>query len=399
MRNFQNSPRFPPVMTSKLLIALFAVFALAVHAQDEIPSPPEIDATAYFLMDAASGAVLAEHNADVPLPPASLTKMMTAYVLANEMAAGRVHKDDMVAVSENAWSQNPIFAGSSLMWIEPGKDVSIADLELGIVISSGNDSTVAVAEHLAGSEAVFAQMMNTQAEALGMTGSHFVNSHGLPDPDHYVTARDLGTLARAIINRFPDHYAIYKQREFTYNNIKQYNRNTLLGEDPSVDGLKTGHTAEAGYCLVASAKRGAMRLIAVVMGTKSTTARKNDARSLLNYGFRFYETAAVFEPMHELDKPRVWKGQQDTVAVGLIDETVLTLPRGKAKDLVTTVVLDLQLAAPLAVGDRVGTVTLGVDGKTVFEAPVVALEAVEPGGFFARLWDSIMMWFAGLFAT
>jgi len=241
--------------------------------------------------------------------------------------------------------------------------------------------------------------MNTQAQALGMTGSHFVNSHGLPDPSHVVTARDLGILARAIITKFPEHYAIYKERDFTYNNIKQYNRNSLLGEDPSVDGLKTGHTAEAGYCLVASALRNNMRLIAVVMGTKSTKARKNEARSLLNYGFRFFETVEVFGPMHELDKPRVWKGQQDLVSVGLIDKTLLTLPRGKAKSLATNVELNPQLVAPLAVGDQVGTVKLVAGDETLYEAPVVALEAVEPGGFFARLWDTIMMWISSLFAT
>ena len=386
-------------MIKKLLLPLLTMLALSAQAQDSVPSPPQIEATAYILMDATSGAVLAEHNADVPLPPASLTKMMTTYVLAIEMEAGRVRKDDMVTVSENAWSQNPIFAGSSLMWIEPGKDVSIEDLEWGIVISSGNDATVAVAEHVAGSEAVFAEMMNTQAEALGMNGSYFVNSHGLPHPDHVVTTRDLAILANAIITRFPDHYAIYKEPEFTYNNIRQYNRNTLLGEDPSVDGLKTGHTAEAGYCLVASAKRRDMRLISVVMGTKSTKARKNETRSLLNYGFRFFETAEVYGPMQELEKPRIWKGQQDYVPVGLIDPTVLTLPRGKSKNLVTTVELEPQLVAPLAVGDPVGTVILSVEGETVFQAPVVALEAVEPGGFLARLWDSIMMWISGLFAT
>lgn len=386
-------------MIKKLLLPLLTMLALSAQAQDSVPSPPQIEATAYILMDATSGAVLAEHNADVPLPPASLTKMMTTYVLAIEMEAGRVRKDDMVTVSENAWSQNPIFAGSSLMWIEPGKDVSIEDLEWGIVISSGNDATVAVAEHVAGSEAVFAEMMNTQAEALGMNGSYFVNSHGLPHPDHVVTTRDLAILANAIITRFPEHYAIYKEPEFTYNNIRQYNRNTLLGEDPSVDGLKTGHTAEAGYCLVASAKRRDMRLISVVMGTKSTKARKNETRSLLNYGFRFFETAEVYGPMQELEKPRIWKGQQDYVPVGLIDPTVLTLPRGKSKNLVTTVELEPQLVAPLAVGDPVGTVTLSVEGETVFQAPVVALEAVEPGGFLARLWDSIMMWITGLFAT
>ena len=386
-------------MTKRLFLSFFAVFALTTQAADTVPAPPQIEATAYFLMDAASGAVLAEHNSNVQLPPASLTKMMTAYVLASEMAAGRIHKEDMVTVSENAWSQNPLFTGSSLMWIEPGKDVSIEDLERGIVISSGNDATVAVAEHVAGSEAVFAEMMNTQAQALGMKDSYFVNSHGLPDPSHVVTARDLAILAQAIITRFPEHYAIYKERDFTYNNIQAIRPQHLLGEDPSVDGLKTGHTAEAGYCLVASAERNGMRLIAVVMGTKSTKARKNDARSLLNYGFRFFETVEVFGPMHELEKPRIWKGQQDIVAVGLIDRTLLTLPRGKSKSLVTTVELEPQLVAPLAVGDRRERSNWVSMAKRCFEAPVMALEAVEPAGFLARLWDSIMMWIAGLFAT
>ncbi|MBP6701004.1 MAG: D-alanyl-D-alanine carboxypeptidase, partial [Halioglobus sp.] len=226
-----------------------------------------------------------------------------------------------------------------------------------------------------------------------------VNSHGLPDPRHLMTARDLAILSQAIITRYPEHYAIYKEREFSFNNIRQYNHNTLLGVDPTVDGLKTGHTSEAGYCLVASALRDEMRLIAVVMGTASTKARKEAAGSLLNYGFRFYETVEVFGAMHELEKPRVWKGQQDLVSVGLIDPTVLTLPRGKAKDLVTSVELDPQLVAPLAVGDRVGTLKLSAGDKTVYETPVVALQAVEAGGFFVRLWDTIVMWISALFAT
>ena len=399
MRSFWKHPRHPLFMMKTLFASLLTMLVLNAQAQDMVPSPPQIEATAYILVDATSGAVLAEYNPDMPLPPASLTKMMTAYVLASEMEAGRIKKDDMVTVSENAWSQNPVFAGSSLMWIEPGKNVSIEDLERGIVISSGNDATVAVAEHVAGSEAVFAEMMNTQAEALGMQGSYFVNSHGLPDPDHVVTTRDLATLAAAIINDFPEHYAIYKEPEFTYNNIKQYNRNSLLGEDGSVDGLKTGHTEAAGYCLVASAKRRGMRLISVVMGTKSTKARKNETRSLLNYGFRFFETVEVFESMKELEAPRVWKGQQDYLPVGLLDETILTLPRGKSKNLTTTVTLEPELIAPIAKGDRVGTVTLSIDGQNVFQSPAVALETVEPAGFFARLWDTVLMWIAGLFST
>jgi D-alanyl-D-alanine carboxypeptidase (penicillin-binding protein 5/6) len=386
-------------MTRFALVILLAIASVGAQAATIVPSPPQVAAKAYFLIDAQSGTVLAEHNADMPLPPASLTKMMTSYVLAKEITEGRVQETDMVTVSENAWSQNPLFQGSSLMWIEPGMEVSIEDLQRGIIISSGNDATVAVAEHLAGSEAVFAEMMNGNAEKLGMVDTYYVNSHGLPHPDHVTTARDLAILAKAMINDHPDQYAIYKEREFTYNNIKQYNRNTLLAEDPTVDGLKTGHTEEAGYCLVASAERRGMRLISVVMGTSSTRARKNETRSLLNYGFRFYETSTVFEAMSELEKPRIWKGQEDTVPVGVLDETVLTLPRGKKKNLVTSVEVNDELVAPLAVGDAVGTVTLSLDGETVYHGPVVALQAMEPGGFFARLWDMVLMWIASLFAT
>jgi D-alanyl-D-alanine carboxypeptidase (penicillin-binding protein 5/6) len=384
----------------RLLFALtLAVSTLAVQAATIVPSPPQVAAKAYILVDANSGAVLAEDNADLPLPPASLTKMMTSYIVANEIEAGRISNSDMVTVSRNAWSQNPLFVGSSLMWIEPGKDVSIEDLQRGIVISSGNDACVAVAEHVAGTESAFAEMMNAQAEALEMVDTYYVNSHGLPHPEHVTTARDLATLAAAIIRNHPEHYEIYKEREFTYNDIRQYNRNTLMAEDPTVDGLKTGHTEEAGYGLVASAERRGMRLVSVVLGTNSKNARKNETRGLLNYGFRFYETVTQFEKGQELDKPRIWKGQQDYLPVGLLEDTLLTLPRGKKKLLSTEVQVDDPLVAPVAVGDPVGTVTVTLDGETVFRGPVVALEAVEPGGFFARLWDMILMWIASLFAT
>ncbi len=377
------------------LLSLLVV--LGAGAATIVPAPPQVAARAYILIDAGSGEVLAEENADLPLPPASLTKMMTCYVLASEMAAGRVRPDDMVTVSENAWSQNPIFKGSSLMWIEPGMEVSIADLERGIVISSGNDATVAVAEHLAGNEAAFVDMMNAHAESLGMHDSFFVNSHGLPDPNHVVTARDLATLAIAMIQRYPEHYAIYKEREFTFNGIRQYNRNTLLAEDPSVDGIKTGHTEEAGYGLVASAERRGMRLVSVVLGTRSANSRKNETRSLLNWGFRFFETVPQYAPMQELARGRVWKGDRDEFAAGLIEATVLTLPRGKKSALEEEITLEPEIVAPLAVGDRVGSVRLSIDGETEFEAPLVALEAVEPGGFFSRLWDTLLMWIASLF--
>jgi D-alanyl-D-alanine carboxypeptidase (penicillin-binding protein 5/6) len=386
-------------MTRVVYLLLLVLTPLWARAATIVPSPPQVAASAYILMDANSGAVLVEHDADVPLPPASLTKMMTAYVLAGEIDAGRVKKTDMVPVSENAWSQNPVFEGSSLMWIEPGKDVSVEDLERGIIISSGNDATVAVAEHVAGSEGAFAELMNSNAEALGMTGSHFVNSHGLPDPDHYVTARDLAILSRAMIEDYPEHYALYKEREFTYNGIRQYNRNTLLAEDPSVDGLKTGHTEAAGYCLVASAERRGMRLISVVMGTASPNARKNESRSLLNYGFRFYETVSLFDAGEQLEQPRIWKGDSDYVSVGLIDEALATLPRGKRDQLSTEVELRQPLMAPLSRGEEVGTVRLTLDGETVFRSPVVALQAIEQGGFFSRLWDMLLMWISSLFST
>lgn len=387
-----------PVFMIRFVFALLlAVAAPAALATSIVPSPPQVAAKAYILVDAGSGAVLAEQNADMPLPPASLTKMMTGYILSNEIEAGRVKQSDMVPVSRNAWSQNPLFTGSSLMWIEPGKDVSVEDLERGIIISSGNDACVAVAEYLAGTESAFAEMMNAQAEALGMVDTYYTNSHGLPHPEHMTTARDLATLARAIIEDHPEHYPIYKEREFTYNGIRQYNRNTLMAEDPTVDGLKTGHTEEAGYGLVASAERRGMRLISVVLGTKSKNARKNETRGLLNYGFRFYETVTQFEAGQELDTARVWKGVQDQVSVGMLDETVLTLPRGKSKLLTTVVAVEGDLVAPLAVGDVVGSVQLTLDGETVFRAPLVALEAVEPGNFFARLWDTILMWIASFF--
>jgi D-alanyl-D-alanine carboxypeptidase (penicillin-binding protein 5/6) len=386
-------------MTRFSFAFLLMFTAWGVQAVNIVPSPPQVAAKSYILIDAASGEVLVEHNADLPLPPASLTKLMTSYVLTAEIASGRVSNDDMVVISENAWSQNPVFNGSSLMWIEPGKDVSIADLHRGIVVSSGNDATVAVAEHVAGNEAAFADMMNAHAEALGMVDSYFVNSHGLPDPDHLTTARDLATLSQALITRFPEEYKLYKEPEFTYNDIRQYNRNTLMAEDASVDGLKTGHTQEAGYCLVASAKRRGMRLISVVMGTRSTNARKNETRSLLNYGFRFFETSTFYEPMEELAKPRIWKGRQDYLSVGLIDAVTLTLPRGKKKKLNTLVEMDEEIIAPIALGDALGRVLLTLDGETVYESPLVALETVEAGGFFARLWDWVLMLIASIFSV
>ena len=389
----------PTAMTRLFLVLLLAAFSLPANSVTIVPSPPQVAAKAYILIDANSGVVLAEQNADIALPPASLTKLMTSYVLSGEISAGRVNDTDMVVVTKNSWSQNPLFNGSSLMWIEPGMDVSISDLKRGIIISSGNDATVAVAEHLAGNVSAFADMMNGTAESLGMDGTNFVNPHGLPDPNHVTTARDLATLAISLIQKYPEEYAVYKEREFTYNDIRQYNRNTLLAEDPSVDGLKTGYTKVAGYGMVTSAKRRDMRLVAVVLGTKSPNSRKSESRSLLNYGFRFFETLIYFSTMEELEKPRVWKGQQDYVSVGVRDEVVLTLQRGKKKSLSTVVEVDQEISAPVALGDKLGIVKLMLDGEVVEEVPLVALETVEPGNFFARLWDVVLMWISSLFSA
>ncbi len=384
-------------MTRLAILLLLTITAYGAQAQNAVPAPPELPAKAYLLIDANSGQVIVEHNVDQQLPPASLTKMMTAYVLAEEINAGRVSDEDMVRISENAWSQNPIFQGSSLMWIEPGKDVSIADLQRGIIISSGNDATLAVAEHIAGTEAVFAEMMNNSAKKLGMDSSHYVNSHGLPDPAHKTTARDLATLAQAMINDHPEQYKIYKELEFTYNDIRQYNRNTLMLSDSSVDGIKTGYTKEAGFCLVASAQRSDMRLISVVLGSASTKTRKNETAALFNYGFHFYETRTIYTAGVELDAPRVWMGLQDHVPVGVREKVVLTLPRGSQEKLETDLELIPELMAPLALGDRVGTALLKLDGETLKEVPVVVLSSIEEAGFFARLWDRVLMFIAELF--
>ncbi len=362
-----------------------------------VPAPPSINAAAYLLMDFQSGDILVEHNIDESLEPASLTKLMTAYVLAEEIDAGRLSLDDTVTVSRNAWSQNPLFQGSSLMWIEPGKAVTVAELEKGIVISSGNDATVAIAEHIAGTEAAFADMMNRYAQELGLTGTHFTNSHGLPDPAHVTTARDLAVLAAATIRHHPDRYEVYSQQSYTYNDIKQYNRNLLLRDDPSVDGLKTGYTSSAGYGLVASAERDGMRLISVVMGSASTRSRASETRSLLNYGFRFYQTLEPVIADAVLGQARVWQGQRDVLEAGVLSSVVMTVPRSNAEPELE-VVFDEPLIAPIQRGDSVGSLVVTLDGEVVHEQPLQALADVPAAGFFARLWDAVLLWLQNLFS-
>jgi D-alanyl-D-alanine carboxypeptidase (penicillin-binding protein 5/6) len=344
--------------------------------------------------------VLVEHDADVPLPPASLTKIMTDYIVAEEVAAGRLSLDDQVPISEAAWR-----TGGSKMFVKVGDGVRLEDLIRGIVIQSGNDASVAVAEYVAGSEAAFAEMMSAQARALGMENSNFVNATGLPGEEHYASARDLAILARAMVENHPDHYAYYAEKEFTYGTdfqtgeaITQRNRNDLLWLDQTVDGMKTGHTEEAGYCLVASAERDGMRLISVVMGTDSTRARAQESQTLLRYGFRFFETQTIYAGGEELDVQPVWKGRTDEVALGLPEDLVLTLGRGRYDDLEAEMSLEPWLTAPVERGAELGRIRVTLDGDVLHEGPLVALEPIEEAGFFARLWDALYLFFSKLLA-
>lgn len=382
--------RFVLVILS-LVVSVNMVFA----QQSLVPAAPTIAASAYLLMDADSGEVLVEHNADQRIPPASLTKLMTSYVLSYELERGQVSNDDLVTISKNAWAQNPIFAGSSLMWIEVGKQVTLGDLHKGVVISSGNDASVAVAEYLAGSEDAFAGMMNQHAQMLGLENTHFVNSHGLPHSEHYTSARDLAKLAKAIIE-FPDEYALYSEKEFLYNGIRQSNRNGLLWTDDSVDGLKTGHTSDAGYCLVTSAKRDGMRLISVVMGASSSGSRERETQKLLAYGFRYHETHHLYSAGSELIKAKVWKGANLDVPLGVRDDVYLTIPRGKSDKLDAQLNVDDVLIAPIAADQEYGELLVTLEGEEEIRIPLVALEAVEEGSIFKRLWDGIVLFFLNL---
>ena len=376
-------------------VLIFGWALAASAAMAAVPPAPKLPADAYFLMDATTGQVLVDHNGDLALPPASLTKIMTSYVLAEELEAGRASLDDMITVSRKAWSQNPTFNGSSLMWIEPGKQVSLADLERGIVISSGNDASVAVAEHLAGTEASFVDVMNQLALELGLTNTIFRNPHGLPHPEHRSTARDLAKLSVALINSYPEHYKIYKERSFTYNGIKQFNRNSLLRSDSTVDGLKTGYTSEAGYGLVASAQRDDMRLVSVVLGSASTRSRTSESSSLLNYGFRFFQNLRPLSAEVTLVEPKVWKGAADSVYAGVLKSIVLTVPRERsAADI--EIITDEQLEAPLLRGDEIGMVRVVRGGELIYETPLVVLEDVPSGGFLKRLIDALILWFQNL---
>lgn len=379
---------------SGLLFFFFMFLSATGYGQPAlIPAPPQVAASSYVLMDADSGEVIIAHNEHEELPPASLTKMMTAYIVEYEMAQGNVKASDEVLVSVKAWK-----TGGSKMFIKEGNRVDLMSLLRGIIIQSGNDASIAVAEHIAGSEGAFADIMNQHAKLLGMQNSHFMNATGLPSSEHYSSAYDLAILARAIIQDFPDQYKIYSEKYFTYNNIRQPNRNRLLWRDKSVDGLKTGHTDAAGYCLVASAKRDDMRLISVVMGTKGEEARARETQKLLNYGFRYYETHTLYNAGQQLQESRVWAGVQEQLKLGLPKNVVVTIPRGQKGKLEAKLDIDTVIKAPVLAGQEYGRLKVQLSGQELVNEPLIALESVEEAGFFKRLWDAIKLFFIGLFS-
>ena len=359
------------------------------------PPPPDIEAKSWALMDYASGQILAGSNEDARVAPASITKVMTSYVVSAELAHGKIHMNDDVFISERAWRSGGAGTDGSTSFLQLNSKVALKDLLYGMIIQSGNDAAIALAEHTAGSEETFAQLMNQYAAQLGMTGTHYIDSSGLPNPDHYTTARDIALLSRALIRDYPEEYKIYAIKDFEWNGIKQHNRNTLLWRDSTVDGIKTGHTSEAGFCLATSAVRGEQRLIAVVMGAPSEKQRADDNQELLNYGFRFFETHKLFAADKPLATPELWKGATPTVALGVASDVMVTLPRGRYGDLKANVDMPSRLVAPFQKGQKVGTLKVQLDGKTLVDAPLVALADAPEGGFFKRLSDGVWMWFKG----
>jgi D-alanyl-D-alanine carboxypeptidase (penicillin-binding protein 5/6) len=358
----------------------------AETAEPATPAAPTIAASAYILQDFHTGKVLGENNADARLAPASLTKIMTVYVAFKEISKGSLHLTDLATISERARD-----ASGSRMFLEAKQQVKIEDLLKGIIIQSGNDASIALAEHIATHESTFADMMNQHAVRLGMKNTHFQNSDGLPIENHYTTARDLAILTTALIKEFPDYYPWFSQKEFTFNKITQHNRNLLLGRDESVDGVKTGHTDDAGYCLVASSLREGMRLISVVMGTKSDKARADENQKLLNYGFRFYESHRLYEGKKALKEARLWKGKDNTLPLGLAEDLYATIPRRHYEDLKATIVVDKKISAPIKEGDKYGSVSVSFKGEVISQKDLVALKSVELGNIFQRTYDSIMM--------
>lgn len=375
------------------LLSALLIFSSAVHSAPAIlPAPPQLAAEGYLLIDAATGQSLASFNAEQRLPPASLTKLMTSYVAAQEISRGTVSRDDEVLISVKAWRME-----GSRMFIREGTRVRMEDLLRGMIIQSGNDASVAIAEHVAGSEEAFVDIMNQYAERLEMVDTNFMNVTGLPDENHYTTASDLSKLTVALISEFPEHYKMYSEKHFSYADIRQPNRNKLLIRDSSVDGVKTGHTEAAGYCLVASAVRDGMRLVSVVMGTQSDEARLSESQKLLTYGFRYFETATLYQADEVMRQVRVWGGQHGSVKLGLDQSVLLTLPRGGRDSLQAEIKLQNEVHAPVEKGQQIGTLELTQASGDVMTFPVKALNGVQEAGFFSSLWDSLALFFLTLF--
>ncbi len=371
--------------------ALVLLLVSSVAFAAKVPDPPVIDAKSYALVDFQSGALLAGREPDAQVEPASITKVMTIYIAFDEMKQGRFKLDDEAVISEKAWRRG-LASNESRMFLQVGSRVKISDLLRGVIVQSGNDASLALAEHMAGSETAFADVMNDYAKKLGMTNSHFADASGMPDPKHYSSARDLTTLARALIRDFPDGYKIFSEREFTYNNIKQGNRNILLDMDSTVDGVKTGHTEAAGYCLLSSSQRDGRRLIAAVMGTKSIKYRAQASLELLNYGFRFFDTVPMFGPDKAVGSVKVWKGAEDQVPVGVQKPIYFTVPRGEAARLQIAPQLPDKVVAPIESGQSIGTVSVTLDGKEVQKVPAVALKAVPAGSLTKQAIDTVRQW-------
>lgn len=384
--------RIRTVGAAAVLVGLTSV----AEAVTIMPSPPTLNNKAYVLMDYESGQVLAAANPDQQLPPASLTKMMTSFIIEQRLMAGQLKEDEPVRMNESAWCRGS--SSESCMYVPLNGTATALEMLRGIIIQSGNDASKAMAEHIAGNEGAFAELMNAEAKRLGMRNTHFMNATGLPMEGHFSSAMDMGLLARAIIKDSSKYYPIYSEKEFTFNNIKQGNRNALLYTDPSVDGLKTGHTEAAGYCLVSSSKRGPMRLISVIMGTSSMNDRAKQSRELLNWGFGNFETANIRPAGQSLATTPIWFGQADNISVGLANHLVVTLPRGQADKIQTQISIQPDLKAPIQKGQVVGKLLATLEGKTISEQPLVALQAVEEAGFFARLLDHIKIFFAKLLA-
>ena len=380
-------------MKKIIYLVLLTPFCIDLFAQSMVPKAPKLNLDSYILLEANTNTVIAEFNSENQISPASMTKVMSGYVIADQIASGAISLDDKVLVSEKAWK-----TGGSKMFIEAGKRVSVRDLLSGIVIQSGNDATVAMAEYVAGSEEGFVDFMNAYASELGLSNTLFQNAVGWTDPNHFSSVNDLAQLTKALIANFPDHYATYKEKEFTFSGIRQLNRNKLLWRDDSVDGVKTGHTESAGYCLISSAKRNDMRLIAVVAGSPSENERLISSQRLLEYGFRFFATQKLISKDSEITTAKVWGGKMDEVALGTKEDILLTLPRSDFKNIKANYNFKNNIQAPISNGDVIGDIEFISDDRVVLSAPLVAIESVEVKGFFGRIWARIVFWILSLFS-